>query len=81
LYSNQCEHSCTNSFGSYGCTCNSGFYLSTDQRSCLDIDECEISEPCSQLCVNTAGSYYCQCVSKYTLNQDAHTCTLSGQSL
>lgn len=32
--SNDCEHRCTNTLGSYSCSCNSGYRLNSDGRTC-----------------------------------------------
>ncbi|KAL8185858.1 UNVERIFIED_CONTAM: Nidogen-1, partial [Gekko kuhli] len=49
---------------SYICTCQSGF--SGDGRSCVDIDECQLSR-ChpDAFCYNTPGSFSCQCKAGY----------------
>ncbi|XP_065890335.1 uncharacterized protein [Dysidea avara] len=57
-----CDHNCTNLQGSYKCTCNDGYYLDRDGKSCLDVNECGNSNGgCAQKCVNTAGSHRCEC--------------------
>ncbi|XP_076803983.1 uncharacterized protein LOC143448237 isoform X2 [Clavelina lepadiformis] len=60
---------CINDEGSFRCEdpilCTPGTRPSSDQRKCVDIDECEESQgnPCSVggICVNTPGSYRCDC--------------------
>ena len=49
---------CTNTIGSYKCTCYRGF--TGNGKSCVDIDECELA-PCKPLvnCTNLPGSYRC----------------------
>jgi hypothetical protein len=59
-----CEHFCTNTVGSYQCSCKSGFTLSADMTSCEDVNECDttlFSSPCTSpaTCINAYGSYYC----------------------
>ena len=82
--SSPCDHTCTNTAGSYECSCNSGYELGSDGLSChgmtteyiavqscdllLDIDECSSTTPCEQLCNNTVGSYQCSCNSGYTVD-------------
>ncbi|XP_052803968.1 uncharacterized protein LOC128234050 isoform X2 [Mya arenaria] len=60
---------CTNTLGSYYCTCNSGFRLLTSDRTiCLDINECnEATSECDQICDNTAGSFACSCFPGFNL--------------
>ncbi|KAM9810462.1 hemicentin-1 [Neosynchiropus ocellatus] len=58
-----CSHSCNNIMGGFSCACPSGFTVSTESNTCLDIDECgQGSHMChyNQQCVNTVGTYRCQ---------------------
>uniref|UniRef100_A0A8D3BM09 Adhesion G protein-coupled receptor L4 n=1 Tax=Scophthalmus maximus TaxID=52904 RepID=A0A8D3BM09_SCOMX len=65
---------CTNTAGSYYCTCVSG-YISTgpdrfqpnDGTECRDTDECLTGQVCgpNSLCHNTNGSFYCTCLRDY----------------
>merc|ERR1712002_907953 len=49
-----------NTKGSYYCTCNSGYELSADKVTCLDVNECK-DDPCDSRdqCINSYGAYYC----------------------
>ncbi|KAG2458363.1 ALAT2 aminotransferase, partial [Polypterus senegalus] len=60
------EHaSCLNTLGSFSCTCEPGFVLALDGKSCVDVDECSFEDRCRRelgnICVNTLGSYACNC--------------------
>ncbi|CAH2327640.1 fibulin-5 isoform X1 [Pelobates cultripes] len=70
-----CQQLCANVPGSYSCTCNPGFILNEDGRSCQDVDECLSSNPCVQSCLNTYGSYLCRCDPGYELQDDGIGCT------
>ncbi|XP_073251071.1 uncharacterized protein [Porites lutea] len=64
---------CSNTRGSYYCTCKAGFI--GDGKTCQDIDECTASSPVCDInanCSNTRGSYYCTCKVGYT--GDGKTC-------
>ncbi|XP_028413538.1 pro-epidermal growth factor-like, partial [Dendronephthya gigantea] len=56
---------CTNTPGSYFCTCKLGF--TGNNTYCQDVDECQTSSPChsNATCNNTDGSYICTCDSGY----------------
>lgn len=57
-----CEQSCTNTQGSYFCSCDSGYQLGINNRECEDVNECANNPnqcPSGYLCVNTWGSYHC----------------------
>ena len=70
-----CDHVCTNSVGSFQCSCNSGYSLAADGTTCVDIDECELNtDNCQQTCLNIAGGFTCSCNSGFALNSDGRTC-------
>lgn len=69
-----CEQKCNRTPYGPVCSCNSGFRLGGDKKSCFDIDECREMNPCSQDCSNTEGSYICSCFSGYMLRSDKSTC-------
>ncbi|KAL8617491.1 hypothetical protein ACOMHN_062702 [Nucella lapillus] len=72
-----CQQLCTNTMGSYQCSCKTGYRTHAANASlCTDIDECqENTHGCQHQCVNTEGSYQCSCFSGFTLNTtDLHTC-------
>ena len=57
---------CSNTFGSYNCTCGDGY--EGDGFNCTDIDECiEETNDCSDdsVCFNTIGSFECECNDGY----------------
>ncbi|CAM9778455.1 unnamed protein product [Lampetra planeri] len=69
-----CSHQCLNSPGSFRCACSIGFSLAADNRTCTDLDECEVERPCSQNCLNLYGSFLCRCDSGFELDGDQRSC-------
>ena len=62
------------------CSCNGGFTLSGDGRTCVEDNECTLeTDNCEQVCVNTDGGFRCECNSGFVLNSDQATC--SGKDL
>jgi fibulin 1/2 len=74
---NVCEQICVNTVGSFSCSCNAGFILNKDVKSCDDIDECEDNFLCHQICNNTVGSFVCDCEPGFQLRGDVQTCEVS----
>lgn len=67
---------CHNSFGSYNCTCASGYSLSED-GSCVDENECLLNNgDCEYACDNLPASFACRCPS---LIVDAKLCRQYAQ--
>ncbi|RVE40585.1 hypothetical protein evm_014764, partial [Chilo suppressalis] len=62
-----CEHgTCTNTFGSFVCTCGDGWLLADDEQRCIDVDECAEPDICGVgICRNMPGSYVCLCPEGY----------------
>uniref|UniRef100_A0A3B5L285 Adhesion G protein-coupled receptor L4 n=1 Tax=Xiphophorus couchianus TaxID=32473 RepID=A0A3B5L285_9TELE len=65
---------CTNTEGSYYCTCVPGYtstgddqFQPNDGSGCTDVDECESKLVCgpNSRCHNTNGSFYCSCNHDY----------------
>jgi len=51
-----CSQICTNTDGSYECSCRAGFRLDHDLHNCVDVDECLVGAPgCWGRCRNTQG--------------------------
>ncbi|XP_017330338.1 EGF-containing fibulin-like extracellular matrix protein 2a [Ictalurus punctatus] len=69
-----CQHRCVNVPGSFSCQCEPGFQLAGNNRSCIDVDECNMGAPCSQRCYNTYGTFLCRCEQGYELGPDGFTC-------
>ncbi|KAI8482384.1 Cytochrome P450 3A4 [Branchiostoma belcheri] len=66
---------CTNTIGSYTCTCEAGFQLQSDGVTCLDINECASDNgQCTDLCVNQEGSYRCACRTGSKLKPNGKEC-------
>ncbi|MCJ8737816.1 hypothetical protein PDJAM_G00028430 [Pangasius djambal] len=66
---------CTNTVGSYYCTCMPGYvstgsqqFRTNDGTYCKDDDECVYGQICGPFskCHNTNGSFYCSCHRDYT---------------
>ena len=58
---------CTNSDGSYICSCEFGY--TGDGRTCSNINECAAKENVchpNAVCVDTVGSHYCVCKDGFT---------------
>ena len=66
---------CTNTIGSFSCSCNSGY--EGNGVNCEDVDECSRNtDNCADdtaTCTNTIGSYTCACDSGYS--GDGVSCT------
>ncbi|CAO2641615.1 Adhesion G protein-coupled receptor E1 [Lemmus lemmus] len=58
---------CSNSVGSYKCTCQPGFFW--NDLACEDVDECSRNSTLcgpTLICINTLGSYSCSCPSGFS---------------
>ncbi|XP_063047006.1 EGF-containing fibulin-like extracellular matrix protein 1 [Engraulis encrasicolus] len=76
LISHYCMHRCVNTVGSYYCECDTGYKLSSNNHSCVDVDECGTdNNPCEHQCYNLMGSFICQCNQGYELASDSVSCT------
>uniref|UniRef100_A0AAQ4NYK2 Fibrillin 2b n=1 Tax=Gasterosteus aculeatus aculeatus TaxID=481459 RepID=A0AAQ4NYK2_GASAC len=71
-----CETHCTNSEGSYECSCSEGYALMPDLRTCADIDECEETPDICDggQCTNIPGEYRCLCYDGFMASMDMRTC-------
>ncbi|XP_052081717.1 uncharacterized protein LOC127719541 isoform X3 [Mytilus californianus] len=75
LGTHTCQQLCTNTFGSFTCSCRTGYTLNSDLITCTDIDECVDSNGgCSEYCRNLDGSYECYCKTGLHVASDGKTC-------
>ncbi|ELU07422.1 hypothetical protein CAPTEDRAFT_92256 [Capitella teleta] len=79
-YDKDC-HKCTNTIGSYTCSCDHGYELLPNGTSCGDVDECERGtyDVDCHICVNLIGSHTCLCNDTYTLDVKNNNETCTGQ--
>ncbi|XP_023152621.2 thrombomodulin [Amphiprion ocellaris] len=64
----RCQHACYPEGDSYACTCDQGFQLAADGRSCVDFNDCSDQRQCpgdNFMCVNTPGGFQCVCAAGY----------------
>ncbi|CAI2351870.1 unnamed protein product [Caenorhabditis sp. 36 PRJEB53466] len=81
LPNQHCLPSPDNNYGLGTCVCNRGYYWSTVNHSCEDIDECAtLMDDCleSQRCLNTPGSFKCirtlSCGTGYAMDSATEQC-------
>ncbi|KAH0624132.1 hypothetical protein JD844_007560 [Phrynosoma platyrhinos] len=64
-----CSHHCEHSTNGPLCSCNQGYLLDLDGKTCIDVDECLAdTDGCDQHCINSLGSYECMCEEGYRLS-------------
>ncbi|KAL4658680.1 endosialin [Arapaima gigas] len=68
-----CQHSCYNTGAHYYCTCDEGYKLAEDGKTCFLVDPCQ-STPCEFQCVSGSEGYHCICPEGYLLASDNHSC-------
>ncbi|ELT90190.1 hypothetical protein CAPTEDRAFT_142314, partial [Capitella teleta] len=68
-YDSDC-HNCNNTKGSHTCSCNRGYKLSSNGKSCIDVNECDgvngtdYNQDCHH-CQNAEPGYTCECNDGY----------------
>ncbi|XP_035895100.1 very low-density lipoprotein receptor isoform X2 [Anopheles stephensi] len=67
-----CSQLCVDTPAGFYCDCKPGFKLA-DNRTCVDIDECEEPGSCSQNCINEIGTFKCECMDNYLRDPRDHT--------
>ncbi|XP_060527930.1 putative vitellogenin receptor [Cylas formicarius] len=72
-----CSHTCVQLPTGPKCLCPSGYY-NVNEKTCADINECEVYGICDHKCRNKPGSYECYCDHKYILQDDKKTCKAFG---
>ncbi|XP_071448921.1 vitellogenin receptor [Hetaerina americana] len=81
---NPCSDVCQKTPSGPACSCQDGFRLTGDGKTCEDINECNLENgqgPCSQFCSNTEGSFRCSCIEGYQLRADRVSCKAEGSLL
>ncbi|XP_028972428.1 growth arrest-specific protein 6 isoform X2 [Esox lucius] len=69
-----CDHDCTNTMGSYRCSCRQGYAL-VGRHKCEDVNECLDPAVCgTAVCVNREGTHDCLCETGYVYDNNTKTC-------
>ncbi|MCL4121105.1 UNVERIFIED_CONTAM: hypothetical protein GTU68_033752, partial [Idotea baltica] len=73
---NLCENGhCSNTFGSFMCSCNKGYTLNEERSRCIDVDECADRTRCKNgYCINTIGDFECDCPEGFMLLPNRAEC-------
>ncbi|XP_052216781.1 fibrillin-2-like [Dreissena polymorpha] len=60
----------------YSCSpCPNGYAGVPGENDCIDINECNSSNPCDHMCLNTEGSYSCDCEQGFRVDaNNKHNC-------
>lgn len=68
----RCDQACYKKGDTYACTCDHGFKLAEDGRSCVDFNDCTDQRQCGEnfKCVNTIGGFQCVCKDGYVKSGD-----------
>ncbi|XP_046415905.1 fibrillin-2-like isoform X1 [Neodiprion fabricii] len=67
-HDNICQNGhCTNTFGSFMCSCDEGYELDHTKTNCIDVDECSRHPDICGVgrCINDQGKYHCECPDGY----------------
>lgn len=75
-----CTHKCQKTPDGSKCSCYTGYALSDDDKTCEDVDECQMPGSCSHFCNNTKGGFKCRCADGYFLEHDHKKCKADGGS-
>lgn len=80
INNHHCSQLCVDDPIGFHCACYKGYKLSSDNKTCEDIDECtEVYGSCSgHSCRNTKGHFKCSCNEGYEL-ADHRYCKATGQ--
>ncbi|KAL5013300.1 hypothetical protein ScPMuIL_007570 [Solemya velum] len=73
----RCDQYCLDLEVGYACSCDPGYNLQDDLKTCEDIDECTrklVTCHQSTECVNTQGSYNCRCKDGYVESEFPGIC-------
>ncbi len=66
---------CIQTEGTHSCSCQVGYELQADGKTCSDVDECEVGGYCEHDCTNSEGSYSCSCHDGYEADpEDSRRC-------
>nr|CAD7578464.1 unnamed protein product [Timema californicum] len=81
-HTSSCDQLCQRLPSGSRCSCNPGYTLLDDGKTCEDVDECLASPgPCAQICDNTPGSFVCSCVRDLRLTADKRSCKAIGDPM
>ncbi|XP_035214506.1 vitellogenin receptor-like [Stegodyphus dumicola] len=73
-----CSQKCIKTPYEPKCSCFNGFSLTSDGKTCEDVNECLIYGSCSHFCNNTKGGFKCSCAEGYFLEHDHRRCKAIG---